>query len=317
MGHDYSQVFDTNLPEWGEIQNIFKANEHYPKKKTKHRILHHKFPRAFSRLLGVAIDNDEDNLISLPIDKHFMVHFYYYRIAKSQFKPRMALAFSYMMNISFDELSNISKETAEILSKDYAKNQEDICKLIGNIHKGSKRSPEALCNMRKAQQKRFKDHISKPLSAEHKSLISNALKGKPKSEEMKKKLSQSRKGIIFSLEHRKHISESKQNTVLTDEQRYRLGSAWRGKHPVLSEEHRKHISESKKGKKLTEETKEKISQAHKGKKRGPMSEEHRAKISAARLGEKRGPMSEEQKAIRSAKLKGRHWKLVNGVRVWD
>ncbi len=61
----------------------------------------------------------------------------------------------------------------------------------------------------------------------------------------------------------------------------------------LSEEHRRKISETEKGKKLSEGHKIKISEANKGK---PKSEETKRKLSAA--------------------MKGKHWKLVDGKRVW-
>ena len=60
--------------------------------------------------------------------------------------------------------------------------------------------------------------------------------------------------------------------------------------------HCKRISEAHKGQKLSEETKRKIGEALKGKTRAPFSEEHKRKISAA--------------------YKGKHWKLVDGKRVW-
>lgn len=64
-------------------------------------------------------------------------------------------------------------------------------------------------------------------------------------------------------------------------------------------------------------TKLKMPLAKKGKKTGPLSEEHKEKIRQAKLGKKRGPISKEQKAKVSEKLKGRHWHLENGKRVWD
>ena len=62
---------------------------------------------------------------------------------------------------------------------------------------------------------------------------------------------------------------------------------------VLSAECKQKISEAKKGKTRSEETKRKISEAQKGK---LLSEEHRAKIRATK--------------------QGRHWKLVDGKRIW-
>ena len=66
-----------------------------------------------------------------------------------------------------------------------------------------------------------------------------------------------------------------------------------------SEEAKKKISESHKGKHLSEETKKKLSEANIGKK---MSEQTRKKMSESRK-ENPGP-------------KGKHWKLVDGKRVW-
>lgn len=61
------------------------------------------------------------------------------------------------------------------------------------------------------------------------------------------------------------------------------------------------------------EWREKQSEAHKGKKRQPHSEEAKKKMSAALKGRK---FSEEHKAKLSKANKGKHWKLVNGKRVW-
>lgn len=92
------------------------------------------------------------------------------------------------------------------------------------------------------------------------------------------------------------------------------------KHGTLSEETRKKISETKKGKKmppLSEEHKRKISESTKGKKHMPFSEETRKKMSESRKGK---PKSEEAKQKLSesmkGKNKGKHWKLVDGKRVW-
>ena len=78
-----------------------------------------------------------------------------------------------------------------------------------------------------------------------------------------------------------------------------------------------------KGKPHSEEAKRKISEALKGKKLGPMTEETKKKLSEAmkgkpsgNKGKKLGPMTEEHKAKISAANKGKHWKLVDGKRVW-
>ncbi len=72
----------------------------------------------------------------------------------------------------------------------------------------------------------------------------------------------------------------------------------KGKHH--SEETKQKISDSEKGHPVSEETKAKMAESHKGK---PLSEEARKKISGA-LRDRPSPR------------KGKHWKLVDGKRVW-
>ena len=79
---------------------------------------------------------------------------------------------------------------------------------------------------------------------------------------------------------------------------------------------RKHMSEADKCRLLSEEHKHKISEARKGKPRfkgKTHSEETKRKISEARKGK---TCSEEHRAKLSAAKQGRHWKLVDGKRVW-
>ncbi len=109
-------------------------------------------------------------------------------------------------------------------------------------------------------------------------------------EETKRKMSESRKGRHLSEETRQKMSEANKGRP-----------AWnKGKH--LSEEQKKHLSEINTGSnnpnygrhyKHSEETRQKISEANKGK---PKSDEWRRKMSES--------------------YKGKHWKLVDGKRVW-
>ena len=79
-----------------------------------------------------------------------------------------------------------------------------------------------------------------------------------------------------------------------------------------------------KGKPHSEEMRKKMSEAMKGKpsprKGKHLSEEHKRKIGEANKGKKLGPMTEETKAkmskSRKGLYKGKHWKLVDGKRVW-
>ena len=102
----------------------------------------------------------------------------------------------------------------------------------------------------------------------------------------------------------------------SDEAKKKMGNAMRGKHHTeeakkrisyavrnRSEEIRRKIAESHKGKHHTEETRKKISKNNKGMKGKHHSEETRKKISEAHKG-------------KSSSCKGKHWKLVDGKRVW-
>lgn len=84
---------------------------------------------------------------------------------------------------------------------------------------------------------------------------------------------------------------------------------WYGKH--FSDEMKKKLSEAHKGKRPSEETKQKMREAAKHRK--PVSEEAKRKISDANIGKRR---SDEAKKKMSELKKGKHWKLVNGKRVW-
>ena len=116
MQHDFSLVFDTDNEYWQRVLDIFAKSESYPKKVVSKRNLHHKFPRSFSKLLKEPADNDKDNLISLSLADHFLVHYYYYLLAKKGFRQPMALAFRLMARKG---LKFITPETAEQMAKDY------------------------------------------------------------------------------------------------------------------------------------------------------------------------------------------------------
>lgn len=114
--HDYSKVFDTDNELWQRVLEIYEANEKYPKKIVSGRNLHHKFPRSFSKKLGEDVDNDKDNMVSLSLSDHFLIHYYYYKLARTGYKQSMAMAFSLMAK---KQLKYISADTAESMAKDY------------------------------------------------------------------------------------------------------------------------------------------------------------------------------------------------------
>lgn len=106
-------------------------------------------------------------------------------------------------------------------------------------------------------------------------------KGYKHSEEAKNKMSESHKGKKMSEEAKKKISEFRKDKTLSEETKRKMSKYQRGK--KLSEETKKRISESQKGRKVSEKTKNKISNSHKGVPSG---------------------------------TKGKHWKFVDGKRVY-
>lgn len=173
MTHDFSLVFETDNEYWQKVLDIFERNEKYEKKIVSNRNLHHKFPRSFSKKLGEPVDNDKDNLISLSLADHFLVHYYYYLLAKKGFRQAMATAFTFMAKKS---LKYIDPATAEAMAKDYA-DAVEISKKLWTEEEKAKMSIRA--------KKYYNEH------PEYREAISG--KGRKHSETTKKKMSKSAK----------------------------------------------------------------------------------------------------------------------------
>ena len=143
------------------------------------------------------------------------------------------------------------------------------------------------------------------------------------------------RGEYFDVEPEDLIFLTKAEHNKMDSRCERIGKALKGKQ--ASEETRKKQSEAHKGKPKSEETRKKLSESHKGEKNGfyghHHSEEAKRKIGEAKKGKdpwnkgitgyNKKPHSEETKRkISEAKkdkpsnFKGKHWKLVDGKRVW-
>ena len=134
-------------------------------------------------------------------------------------------------------------------------------------------------------------------------------KGKKLSDEHKKKLSEAHKGKSVwnkgkpcSEETKKKISEANTGRHHTDEVKRKMSEQRKGKHH--SEEWTRKISESNKGRRCSEETKKRISETLKGRR---LSEETIKKMRESNKGKNKG---------RPSPRKGKHWKLVDGKRVW-
>lgn len=103
-----------------------------------------------------------------------------------------------------------------------------------------------------------------------------------------------------------------------EEWRRKQSDSHKGRYP--SKETKRKISEALKGEPKTEEWKRNISESLKGKHK---SEEHRKKTSEAlkgrtpwNKGKHFGHLSDETKEKLSKLRKGKHWKLIDGKRVW-
>ena len=115
------------------MTKIYEENESFPKKVVKERNLHHKFPRSFSKKDGVAVDNDEDNLVSLSLADHFRVHFYLWKCAKKGYRGMMAKAFVFMRK---KMVKYASDETIEKLAKDYEEAMKEAARASSEAKKG-------------------------------------------------------------------------------------------------------------------------------------------------------------------------------------
>ena len=167
MQHDYSLVFETDNEYWDRVLEIFAKNEKYPKKRVSNRNLHHKFPRSFSKMLGEPVDNDSDNLISLSLADHFLVHYYYYLLAKKGFRQRMATAFTFMAKKG---LKYMTPETAEQMAKDY----EEALPIAKATNAGRIFGPRS----DEVKKKISESHKGKVFTEEHRNNISKSRKGK-------------------------------------------------------------------------------------------------------------------------------------------
>lgn len=104
---------------------------------------------------------------------------------------------------------------------------------------------------------------------------------------------------IFTEEHKLNISKAHKGLKVSDETKQKISNSSKGK--VIPNEIRLKLSKSLKGKKLTDEHKRALSDGWKHREHGPnlgrkFTDEHKNKISMA--------------------FKGKHWKVINGKRVW-
>ena len=247
MIHDFSKVFDTDNPAWLKVLEIFERNECFDKKKTPGRALHHKFPKSFSKMLNEEIDNEPDNLISLEYKDHFLLHYYYYRLAKEGgCKQRMALAFKYMVEADGMPKEEINDKNLEVFMEAYNDATIKACELYSSIHKG------------------------KTISEEQKKIIAETMRNRIWTDEQRKRMSEQRKGRKLSDYQKQKLKEANTGRICSEEtHKKKIGDSCRGKKLPFTPEHLANVraaAERRRGRKLSEETKEKMRQNRKGKK---------------------------------------------------
>ena len=202
MNHDFNLVFETDNEYWQRVLEIFAKNESYPKKIVKGRNLHHKFPRSFSKALGEEVDNDKDNLISLSLSDHFLVHYYYYLLARKGYRQSMATAFRLMARKG---LKYITPETAEAMAKDYEEartiagfagyHHKDDCRLFTDEYKQEARERNlGRNNPMYGHTGELHPNFGKEVSVETRVKIANAVRGCKHSAEAKLRHSLATKG---------------------------------------------------------------------------------------------------------------------------
>lgn len=261
MEHKWENYFDIESEYWKKIQKIYKENDSYPKVVVKNRNLHHKFPRSFSKKDGVEIDNDKDNLVSLSLASHFIVHYYLWKCCiKKGYKSSMALAFQYMRKKA---IKYASDETIEELALDYAAVMKDVSDLHSIIGKKVTASEKWRESMSKVDWEKVaaktQETVKNKYSVDELKIINmkrgDFCRGKTYEE-------------MYGEERAKELIElrakAKRNRHLSEETKKKIAKSNKGKRH--SEEAKKKMSKLRKGRKLSDEDKKKKSLAAKGRK---------------------------------------------------
>lgn len=212
MEHNWDLYFDTNSEYWKEIQKIYEENDHYPKIVVKNRNLHHKFMRSFSRLEGVPIDNDKDNLVSLSLPDHLRVHFYLYKCTKVGFRNRTAAPVRFMIKKA---LSHITDATIKQIIEDWdysilhQKHSKETKEKISKTKKGCKAWNKGKTGVQhyseETKEKMSNSHKGEKHSEEIRRKIGLGNKGKKRTEGYKRKLSELYKGKHWKLVDGKRV----------------------------------------------------------------------------------------------------------------
>ena len=118
MDHNWEKYVDTSSELFEQLMSIYEKNDAFPKKVVKGRNLHHKFLRSWSKAENEEIDNDPDNLVSLGLGDHFLVHWILWKISKVGWKRYTARAALLMYKkslkyLTLDAAADIANEWNE------------------------------------------------------------------------------------------------------------------------------------------------------------------------------------------------------------
>ena len=160
MEHNWDKYFDTTSEYWVKLQELYKLNEHYPKKKTRGMELHHKFLRCFSKLEGKAPDNNLDNLVLLSGGDHFLAHYYIWKCTNKGYRRYTCRPITLMYKKG---LKYLTDDVAEQLANDWTfivKN--DVLAEFNRSRRGKKQSKEHIEAVKAANAK----HLVKIINLE-------------------------------------------------------------------------------------------------------------------------------------------------------
>ena len=241
MQHNWDLYFDTASEYWKKVQKIYEENDHFPKIVVKNRNLHHKFPRSFSKKDGVEIDNDKDNLVSLSLASHFLVHYYLWKCCRKGYRSLMALAFQYMRKKA---IKYASDNTIEELAIDYANVMKDVSDLHSIIGKKVTSSEKWRESMSKIDWSKVSEKTHKTIKNKYSVDELDTINSK-KADFCRGKTYEEIYGAEKAKELRESRSKSNHNRQLSDETKRKIAESNKGK--KMSDEAKKKLSETRKG----------------------------------------------------------------------
>jgi len=148
--NDLDAAFDMSSDSYESMMAIIAKERKMPKVVSQGRELHHIVPRSYWRAIGQPVDSTPDNLVSLTIQEHFMVHYYAMKCSRPVIRRSMICAMRLMLR-ALSKMSRITPEQAEILGavygemkslertrrKEYNRTGKVLCVETGEVYKST------------------------------------------------------------------------------------------------------------------------------------------------------------------------------------